>query len=342
MRIKILLLSFLLFCGFVNIASASEEATVLVKTETMSMRTLSDTLKGYGVVTPDVGSAVNINFLRPGKVVRLFVSAGQAVRRGQDIVEFATEPAAIQAYQQAEAAIDQAGKELKRTEEMAAEGFATKSQVTQAKRALSDAQAALATQEKTGAGRQTETLKAPFDGIVTSIPVTQGDSLQAGATIMQLAHPDALRVQIGIEPEDLNRVKPGMPVLLTPVFAVSCAINAKIDEVQNIINPQTQLVDAIVRLHGFRCNGIIPGTRMQASIKISGSRTWTVPRDAVLRDDNGYYIYQVSKGKAQKSYVKRGIETDTVVGISGSFNPRLKVVVQGNYELQDGMSVRER
>jgi membrane fusion protein, multidrug efflux system len=342
MRIKILLLSFLLFCGFASAASASEEATVLVKTETMSVRTLSDTLQGYGVVIPDVGSAVNINFLRPGKILRLFVSAGQAVRRGQDVVEFVTDPAAFQTYQQAKAAINQAERELKRTDEMAAEGFATNSQVTQAKKALSDAQAALVAQEKTGAGRKTETLKAPFDGIVTNIPVTQGDSLQAGATIMQLAHPDALRVPIGVEPEDVNKVKPGMPVLLTPVFGSGCAINAKIYEVHNVINPQTQLVDAVVRLRGFQCKGIVPGTRMQGIIKISGARAWTVPRDSILRDDTGYYIYQVSQGKAHKAYVRKGIETDTVVGISGSFSPRLKVVVQGNYELQDGMAVRER
>ena len=36
-----------------------------------------------------------------------------------------------------------------------------------------------------------------------------------------------------------------------------------------------------------------------------------------------------------------GIETANVIAIDGQFNPKEAVVVLGNYELEDGMAVRE-
>ena len=39
--------------------------------------------------------------------------------------------------------------------------------------------------------------------------------------------------------------------------------------------------------------------------------------------------------------MKTGPENGEMVGVSGNLNPALKVVVLGNYELSDGMAVRE-
>jgi hypothetical protein len=39
--------------------------------------------------------------------------------------------------------------------------------------------------------------------------------------------------------------------------------------------------------------------------------------------------------------VKTGVETDQMTEVSGPLEPALKVVASGNYELHDGMAVRE-
>jgi membrane fusion protein (multidrug efflux system) len=343
MNIKIFVAtSILLVFVLGNISFADDGTSVLVKTQKLTRQTLEGTLTGYGIITPDVGSTVSINLPRAGRITYLLVTPGQAVKQGQKIIEFATDPTANQAYKQAEMAVEYAKKELKRTEDIVAEKLATQSQLAQARKSLSDAEAALETQKKTGTGKGTENIYAPFDGLVINVPVAQGDYVQPGITLMQIAHTDALRVQLGIEPEDKGKVRPGMPVYITSVFGSGVSINAKVDEVQDMINPQTQLIDAVVRLRGKQSRNLIPGTRVQGTIKINSEKSWTVPRDALLKDESGSYIYQVSQGKAHKLYVKKGIETDKLVGIAGKINPGLPVVVQGNYELQDGMSIRER
>jgi membrane fusion protein (multidrug efflux system) len=67
-----------------------------------------------------------------------------------------------------------------------------------------------------------------------------------------------------------------------------------------------------------------------------------VPRSAVLHDGNGDYLFQVSEGVARRVAVTVESDGDRLLGISGAgLDPALKVVVQGNYELSDGMAVRE-
>jgi hypothetical protein len=66
-----------------------------------------------------------------------------------------------------------------------------------------------------------------------------------------------------------------------------------------------------------------------------------VPRNAVLHDGKGDYIYQVAGSKAERVAVRTGIETDKYTEITGPIDTKSPIVTAGNYELQDGMAVRE-
>jgi membrane fusion protein, multidrug efflux system len=327
--------------SFACLAHAADETSVLVKTEKMARQTLSETLTGYGVVTPDAGSTQSVGSPRAGRVTRLLVTPGQVVKKGQGLLEFSTDPAASQTYIQAESAVDYAKGELKRIKDMAVSKLATQSQLAQARKDLADAEAELDAQKKIGAGTSVELMNSPFSGVVTEVVAGQGDFLQAGATAVRVSLSDRMRVQIGIEPEDRAKVKPGMPVRLTSVFGAARPIDAQVGEVQNMIDPQTQLIGVVVRLRGGQCEGLALGMRLQGKIKVSSEDSWSVPRGALLKDESGTYMFQISGGKAHKVYVKPGVETDTYTGVSGEFEPSLPVVVRGNYELEDGMNVRE-
>jgi len=314
------------------------EQSVLVKTAPMQRRALAETLVGYGRVSPDIASTVNINLPRPGQVTRLLVSAGEVVKAGAPLLEFDTGAAAALAYRQAENALALAREDLSRTEQMAAQRLATQSQLAAARKTTADAEAALKAERKLGSNRGRQLVKAPFDGIVVGIPVAQGDRLAAGATALQLARQTGLVVRLGIEPEDASRVAPGMPVRLDSVFDARRTIGASVAQVHGMVNPQTQLVDVVAHL---RDGVLIPGMRVRGVITISQAETWTVPRSAVLHDARGDYIFQVKDGRARRIDVRTGAETDQLSGVDGDFDPALPVAVLGNYELKDGMAVRE-
>ena len=322
-------------------APAGNEASVLVKTEALRSQTMAETLTVYGTVMPATGATENLSFPRPVRILRLLVAPGQVVRHDEPLLELVTEATATAAYRQAESAEIFARGELKRVEDLAAQQLATQSQVALARKSLQDAEATLAAQEKLGAGLHEQTVKAPFDALVVAISVQQGDRLQPGASIMQLAKSGALRALLGVEPEDASRVRAGMPIQLASVFTTGEMVNAKVSKVFGAINAHTRLVDVEALLQG-QTDGLLSGMQVRGLIDLGGRKCWVVSRSAVLQDGHGAYLFQVRDGHAKRVEVTVGVENGDTVAVTGSgLDSRLKVVVLGNYELQDGMIVRE-
>jgi len=65
-----------------------------------------------------------------------------------------------------------------------------------------------------------------------------------------------------------------------------------------------------------------------------------VPRAAVLPEEQKHILFTLKDGKAVKHTVETGIENDEVVEIAGGeIKPGEPVIIEGHYELQDGMAV---
>lgn len=318
-------------------ACAAETPVALVETAPLERLSLADAVSGYGVVSPQARSTTTVSLPRPGRVTTLFVAAGQVVKKGQPLLEFATGADAARGYRQAREAVEFARGEKVRVGQLLAQQLATRSQLAAAEKALADAEAALQAQERIGAGRPLERVGAPFDGVVASLAAAQGDRVAAGAPVLKLARAGGQRLVAGIEPADVRRVRPGMAVKVTPVFEPERAAAGRVAQVFGMLNPQTQFVDVLVTIDG---DGLLPGTRARADIELERRELWTVPRSAVLRDARGAYLFQVRGGKARRVDVRTGLERDGVVAVEGPFDPKEPVVSLGNYELEDGMRVR--
>jgi membrane fusion protein (multidrug efflux system) len=321
-----------------SLAHAADSPVVQVKTVAMKQQQMTDTVSGYGSVSPDTRSLETISLPRPGRIVRLLVSPGQPVKKGTALLQFSTGADAVLGYQQARQAVDFAMSEKTRIRQLLAQQLATQSQLAAANKALADAEAALRAQERIGAGRALEQVTAPFDGIVMSVQAAQGDRLAAGAPLLQLARAGGQRVLLGVEPDDVRRVRPGMVVNVVPVFSSESRVAGRVAQVFGMINPQTQLVDVLVKVTD---GGLMPGTRVRAAIEVARQTSWVVPRSAVLQDANGAYLFQVAQGKARRVNVKIGLEHNGLIAVEGSFDTAQAVVSLGNYELSDGMAVRE-
>jgi membrane fusion protein (multidrug efflux system) len=324
--------------GAPSAPAAPAAVSALVKTAPLEQRNLTDSLTAFGEVT--TGQVVAISFPRAGQVARLLVVPGQRVKPGTPLATLVSDPNAKLAYTQAVSAVDFARGELRRNEELFALQLATQSQVDGSRKALQDAEANLAAQRQLGGDVGQATVTAPFDGVVTAVAVAQGDRIQSGAAILQLGHTDVLRVRLGIEPADSHLVRAGLPLTLSPVDDPAKSASATIAESQGLVDPKTQLVDALAEVPASGASFLVPGMHVRAVVKVGQHLSWAVPRAAVLTDPTGAYIFQVSGGKAHRVNVTSGGESQGLVAISGGIDPHLPVVVLGNYELQDGMTVR--
>ena len=323
-------------------AHADNEPSVLVRTQPIRKQPLAIEVSGYGSVMPGAGGESNINFAHAGRVLNVDVTPGQKVKKGQVLLALDTDPADVLGFERAKSALELARNERARAQILRKQQLATNSQYDAVLKTLKDAESAYAAQRKLGNGVARIRIRAPFDGVVSRVSVAPGARIAAGTSALQLIRSDAVRVRMGVEPEDSVRVKPGMPVLLAPVFDESQKMGGVVEAVHGMINPQTQLVDVLVRIDRDDVPGLIPGMKIRGIISTHSENAWAVPRSAVLRDGQGAYLFQNDRGRAKRVNVRTGLENGGWIGVTGNFDARLPVVVLGNYELHDGMMLRER
>lgn len=343
---------------------AAAQASVLAQTAPVQRRAWPLTLEVYGEVA--AARPETLSFPQAGRLVRLDVVTGQRVRRGEALATLESDPAARAVYAQAASAVDFARRELARNSELLALQLATQAQVDTAAKQLQDAESALAAQAKLGGAGATAVVAAPFDAVVTAVTAVRGDRLAAGAAVLQLAGDDGLRVLLSVDPAAIGALRPGMPLTLDYVGAgaaeqadqpspaasaskpasasgtASKPIRGSIATVQGLVDPKTQMSGAIARLAAG--SGLAPGTRVTARIALGQRQAWSVPRSAVLNDEQGSYLFQVEgkagAGRARRIAVRKVAETPAAYGVDGPLDGALPVVVLGNYELQDGGAVR--
>jgi multidrug efflux pump subunit AcrA (membrane-fusion protein) len=167
--------------------------------------------------------------------------------------------------------------------------------------------------------------------------------VQAGASVLQVGRGDVLRVTLGIAPADRPRVRAGMPLTLhlPDADAARPPIVLKVDEVQDAVDPKTQLVGVVAALPRAVAPQLAPGMKVQASLQLGSLQSVALPRNAVLSDEQGDYVFQVEGGKAHRVKVSKRLDNGTLVAVAGLSNLKLPVVVEGNYELEDGMAVKD-
>jgi RND family efflux transporter MFP subunit len=347
--VRRLLLTIVLVIGAIPLTGSPAPAieqpsapTVEIQSEPLRQRQVSDVVTGLGTVAASDEATIDISFLHAGEVTSLDVQAGERVKKGQRLAALTADPTAAQNYAKAVAAMNFAKQDLERMRTLLAQHLATNAQVATAQKAYDDAVAAVATERKIGDDKPTELATAPFDGFVVKLLVALGDRIQQNTPLMKLARTDVgARIVVGLPADQIARITSGMEAKVGTIMNPSRQqMAARVGGVSDAINPTTRLINCWLTL-SRATDRIAEGTSVNATIVVGHHSGWVVPRQAVLKDDKGSYIFQVDGAIARRVEVRTGIETQEETEISGDFDQSKPVVTRGNYELHDGMKVRE-
>ena len=331
------LILFLAACSSNNAADDAAQAPVAVQTAMPVRQAFHRYVDAYGTLTGDTRHAQALSLPQAGQVVAAEVMPGHRVHKGQPLLRIATDPNAVSAYQQAVNTVSQARAELTRTQRLHDEKLATNSQLDAAHKALSDAQAALSAQAKLGGAQAATTLDAPADGVVIALDVQLGERFAAGAKLVEFTPQAGLAAVLGVEPEDAEHLRTGMDVAIQPVYGTG-TLRGTVTSVADALDPQSHLVDVVASIADPA--GLAAGTALSARIDAAQFQAWAVPRDALLDDERGNYIFQIEHGKAQRVDVKLLAPTGDPIGVEGKLDARAPVIALGAYELSDGDAVK--
>ena len=320
-------------------AADADAVSALVTLAPARREEMAQTVEAFGDIAS--GKLETVSVAQGARIAQIVVLAGQRVAKGELLAVVDNDPTGQATYAQAASALGFAEREHARIDGLFALQLATRSQLDAAAKQVIDAKAAVAAQAKLGAAQGETRLTAPFAGVVSALSVAQGDRVAAGAAVLQLGRSDHLKAMLAIEPALATQLHAGLPVSLSGPQDGAASVQATITTLQDIIDAKSQMRIATVDLNPGQQAGLIPGMRVHALIALGKRQAWSVPRQAVLSDDAGDYVFQVAKGKAHRIAVYKLVDTGTRYGIDGPLDAAQDVVVLGNYELQDGMAVRE-
>ena len=187
-------------------------------------------------------------------------------------------------------------------------------------------------------------VRAPFDGIVYSLPVKQGAFVQAGDLLLQEADLSRVLVRAFVDEPDVGRLLPGQRTEITW------------DAVPGRIwNGAVSSVPSTVKLRGARNVGeaictvdnqdlkLLPNVNVGVTIVTAEhANVLTLQRDAIRIDDSKPYVYQVVDGRLKRQEVEISLQNLTRVEITAGLAQDAVVALSadGAKPLYDGAPVK--
>ena len=322
-----------------NASGASAKSPVTrVKAVPIREGTLYETIVVFGITVPAPGALHSVTVPFESQVRRIWVSEGQGISKGNLLLNIEPSPDTQLQLEQARSAYQITKQSLDHMQERFSLKLATNDQLLQKRQVFEDAQSRLQNIENRGV-ETTRQIRAQEDGLIGKVYVQEGGIVAAGNSLIGIVANNRFEVRLGVEPEDIDRVHVGQTVALSRVNdPVKAEVDGRVRQVSRAVNPSTRLIDVFITIPSsskFVLNEYVSGT-----IRISSVHGLIVPRSAVLPEAGQQTIFTVRDGRAVAHVVKIGLEQQGEVQVSGSgFSPGDPVVIQGNYELKDGLPV---
>ncbi|MGB1263079.1 MAG: efflux RND transporter periplasmic adaptor subunit [Cognaticolwellia sp.] len=174
-----------------------------VKVETMHAETISDTVALYGRTEPDRVTTVKAEI--SGKIEQVLAKRGASVQQGQVIVKLAMNDLASQ-LTQAKALLSQREIEHQGALKLNADGYQGKVQVSSAAANLAAVQAQI---DGLTIAIENTVIRAPFDGVLNTRYVEQGDYVKSGDNIAMIADLDPLVVRAYVSENNIAQLMVG-------------------------------------------------------------------------------------------------------------------------------------
>ncbi len=185
-------------------------------------------------------------------------------------------------------------------------------------------------------------VKAPISGTITRLPSREGATINQAAPIAQIARTSELEIVVRVAERFISKVSVGLPALLRFDAFPDERFNARITELNPVVDPLTRTLEVKLRLSSSD-RRIRPG--MFAEVRIitqQKNNIVKIPADCLVRRFGEYFVFVVRDDgtSVERRTVNPGIEIDNKLEITLGLEAGELVVYQGQSLLEDGAAVR--
>jgi len=284
-----------------------------------------------------------------GRVVAVLVEAGERVEEGQVLLRLdvgrpaSAAQAANAAVAQAEARLNQAERELTRTQKLVSSGGLPEQRLDDAADAVRLASAARkAAQAEARLARRGLTeavVRAPFGGTVAERTVELGEYLGRGSPLLTLADTSVLKARVLLDPREALDTSVGARATVFAYARPGEEFGGQVVRVGEVIDPRTRRLPVEIELddHGGRLR---PGLVARFSVQTGEpEEVIQVPLDGVFERFGSQHIYVVEDGLAKRRSIVLGPMRGGLVEVVEGIEPGEVVISKGVTRVVDGSEV---
>lgn len=303
---------------------------------TVADRAFTDRIEVLGVAKGQQSVTITSNTAE--MITAVHFSDGQAVRRGQVLVELKAESEDAE-ISSAKVRLAQAERDYTRWKTLADKGIAPRASAEQYLAAVETAKAVVASAQ---AQKLDRVIRAPFAGRVGISDVAPGTLISPGTAIVTLDDASVIRVDFSVPDRYLSTLREGLPILARPDALPGETFSGRIAQIDTRIDATTRAVKA--RAEFPNAGGRLkPGMLVKVGID-QGQRTATaVPEAAIQFEGSQASVFLIAKGPkgqiARRTNVVTGLSSGGFMEIRSGVKPGDKIVADGLNRVTDGAPI---
>lgn len=195
----------------------------------------------------------------------------------------------------------------------------TQAQIAEAQAAYSSAEDALSK----------SSIRAPFDGIVYSLPVKPGGFVQTGELLLQEADLRQVVVRAFVDEPDVGRLQVGQKVEITWDAVPGRTWLGTVNTVPSTVKPHgSRNVGEATCLIGNQDLRLLPNVNVGVTIiAAEQSNVLTLQRDALHIDESGSYVFRIVGDRLKRQPIQFSLQNLTRVEITSGLSQGDQVAI---------------
>lgn len=184
-------------------------------------------------------------------------------------------------------------------------------------------------------------IKAPFDGVIVSLPhYTANGRIAQGQPMVGIMDYARMYMDINLPESAIEYVKANQPVYITHYTLPEDTLGGTISELSPAISTETRTFKGKIVIDNVELK-LRPGMFVKADVVVDkADSVIIIPKDVVLSTRNRKYVYVVEKNTAIVRNIKTGLEDEDHIQVTEGLNENENLVIRGYETLRENSRVK--
>jgi cobalt-zinc-cadmium efflux system membrane fusion protein len=302
--------------------TVSQFKTVGIETGLIENRNLNKIIKANGYTTVPPQNSAEVATLIGGTVKDILVLEGTYVNKGKvlatlqnlEVIEMQED------YHAATANIEYLQLEYNRQKTLSDENVNPRKIFQEVKSKLAAerarAQAAKNKLEALHVGTKGSSslvpIVAPISGYVGKINIAKGAFAETGVTLFEVVDNSQMHLDLNVYEKDLGSISVGQVIDFVLTNQSNKSIKGKIFGINKSFSNESKTVAVHAKIDPADAKGLIPGMYVSANINITNATVPALPKDAIVRNGDKYFVYIEEENHQEKKSKDKGEEHNEI------------------------------